>query len=73
MRERDLITDRIPIDFVNQSASRSPGHIISDLWVCRIPLPYGHGSVRVASEDDRKGEPVVSFLYDPAQLGAALS
>ena len=30
MRERDLITDRIPIDFVNQSASRSPGHIISD-------------------------------------------
>ena len=31
VRERDLITDRIPIDFVNQSASRSPGHIISDL------------------------------------------
>ena len=31
MRERDLITDRIPIDFVNQSASRSPGHIISDM------------------------------------------
>ena len=25
VRERDLITDRIPIDFVNQSASRSPG------------------------------------------------
>ena len=31
VRERDLITDRIPIDFVNQSDSRSPGHIISDL------------------------------------------
>ena len=31
VRERDLITDRIPIDFVNQSASRSPGHIISDM------------------------------------------
>ena len=31
MREQDLITDRIPIDFVNQSASRSPGHIVSDL------------------------------------------
>ena len=31
VRERDLIPDRIPIDFVNQSASRSPGHIISDL------------------------------------------
>ena len=31
VRERDLITDRIPIDFVNQSASRSPGHSISDL------------------------------------------
>ena len=58
VRERDLITDRIPIDFVNQSASRSPGHIIS--WVCRIPLPYGHGSVRVAGEDHRKGNP--SFL-----------
>ena len=27
VRERDLITDRIPIDFVNQSASRSPGHV----------------------------------------------
>ena len=33
MRERDLITDRIPIDFVNQSASRSPGHIISSGYV----------------------------------------
>ena len=55
VRERDLITDRIPIDFVNQSASRSPGHIIS--WVCRIPLPHGHGSVRVASEDHRRGNP----------------
>ena len=31
VRERDLITDRIPIDFVNQSSSRSPGHIISDM------------------------------------------
>ena len=71
MRERDLITERIPIDFVNQSASRSPGHIIS--WVCRIPLPYGHGSVRVASEDHRKGNPIVSFLYDPAQPVALLS
>ena len=57
VREQDLITDRIPIDFVNQSASRSPGHIISDKWVCRIPLPHGHGSVRVASEDHRKGNP----------------
>ena len=71
VRERDLITERIPIDFVNQSASRSPGHIIS--WVCRIPLPYGHGSVRVASEDHRKGNPIVSFLYDPAQPVALLS
>ena len=31
VRERDLITDRIPIDFINQSASWSPGHIISDM------------------------------------------
>ena len=56
MRERDLITDRIPIDFVNRSASRSPGHIISDLGMSD-PAPLGHGSVRVASEDHRKGNP----------------
>ena len=31
VRERDLITDRIPIDFINQSASTSPGRIISDI------------------------------------------
>ena len=42
MRERDLITDRIPIDFVNQSASRSPGHIISDLGMSELSGLLAH-------------------------------
>ena len=44
VRERDLITDRIPIDFISQSASGSP-RTSFPIWVCRIPLPHGHGSV----------------------------
>ena len=31
VRERDLITDRIPIDFTNQGTSPSPGRTISDI------------------------------------------
>ena len=37
----------------------------------RIPLPHGHGSVRVASENHGSGNPSF-FLNDPAQPEAAL-
>ena len=68
VRERDLITDRIRIDLINHIASRSP----STSWVCRIPLPHGHGSVRVASEDHRRGNRSFFHVRSGAAGGAKL-
>ena len=64
MRERDLIPDRIPIDFVNQSASRSPGHIISD------PGYVGSRSLTVTALSGLLARIIgkgTHILYDPAQ------
>ena len=72
MRERDLITDRIPIDFINQSASRSPGaHHFRHGYVRSRSLTVTALSGLLARIIGEGTE--VSFLYDPAQPVAGLS
>ena len=48
VRERDLITDRIPIDLIARTPLGPQTRFPS--LQCRIPLPHGHGSVRSASD-----------------------